>query len=69
MSATNPDPEVGQLWRDNDTRSYGAGEFEIVAVDETYVIVKRQTGRNTRIRRDRLADDSGRGYSFIGKSR
>jgi hypothetical protein len=65
----NPTPEAGQVWRDNDTRSYGSGEFEIVSVDDVHVIVKRQTGRNTRIRKDRLSDESKRGYTYVGKAR
>ncbi len=70
MSTTNPTPEAGQMWKDNDIRSAGAGEFTIVSIDTTHALVMRQgSKRNTRIRLDRFADTTERGYSYIGKSR
>jgi hypothetical protein len=69
--------EVGQVWKDNDNRSKGTGEFVVVEVSATqnqvfgYAYVRREaTGKVTRIRTERLLHDDGpRGYSYIGRSR
>lgn len=69
MSETNPTPQVGQIWADNDERSTGSGEFEIIDVLENTVRVKRTSGIHTQISKKRLAEGGARGYRYIGMSR
>ena len=77
MSTTPQQVEPGQVWRDNDERSKGAGEFTIVgtftgSLSHTsgveFAIVKRDAGRRSRpIRVDRLL--AGKAYRYIGRQR
>lgn len=79
MSTTTPQQvEPGQVWRDNDERSKGAGEFTVQSVvtgggtanrrlSREYAIVKRESGRTTWIRVDRLLP--GKAYRYIGRQR
>ena len=69
----------GQIWRDNDQRTEGEGEFTVVqlvtegGVDYAMVQRGKHLGqiRITRIRVDRLLEDSftQRGYTYLGMSR
>lgn len=74
--------EPGQMWRDNDQRTRGAGEFIVeelgtarggmYARDTPVAIVRRtNTGRRTRIRIDRLLNGTNtqRGYTYLGKKK
>lgn len=69
--------EVGQIWRDNDERSSGAGEFTIVELGKTpgkgqWVKVRRHaTGRHSVIQLARLLKSSHKvtGYTYLGKER
>lgn len=74
--------EVGQMWRDNDQRTKGAGEFTVEDVGVTrggmytratiVAIVRRhRTGRRTKINVDRLlkGTNTQRGYTYLGMSR
>lgn len=71
----NPIPAVGQMWRDNDTRSKGSGEFTIEKLFKTergvpYARVRREaTGKLSRIKVSRLATLGSRGYTYIGMKR
>lgn len=77
MSTTPEKVEPGQVWRDKDERSKGAGEF---VVEGTFVgrlshtsgvefarIKRSATGRYGSIRVDRLL--KGRDYEYIGRQR
>lgn len=95
---TTPDAvEPGQVWRDRDQRTKGAGEFTVLAVvspgrwtgeattatgpaidaaarkaratGDTYALVRRESGRLTRIRVDRMWDGGARGYEYVGRSK
>lgn len=86
--------EPGQIWRDRDQRTRGAGEFVVLAVvgpdrwtgeapataveaatrkaratGSTYAVVRRESGRLTRIRVDRLFRGGARGYEYVGRSK
>ena len=68
--------EPGQVWRDNDERSKGAGEFTIVEItvdswgNPRSAIVRREaTGRLSTIRLERLLKGGRRGYTYIGRGR
>lgn len=70
----NPHPEVGQIWRDNDERTKGTGEFtveEILVTDNgPYALVRREaTGRRSRISFKRLGITNKSGYTYIGRKR
>ena len=70
MSNTPQQVEPGQVWRDNDERSRGSGEFvvEYVSEREGVALVRREaTGRPTKIRVDRLL--AGKAYRYIGRAR
>ena len=78
MSTTPQQVEPGQVWRDNDTRTRGAGEFRVIAVYEQtkgrsrgamVADVIRETGRVHTIRVDRLLAGGARGYTLIGRSK
>jgi hypothetical protein len=69
-----PPPAVGQIWQDNDPRSYGR-RLRIVDIDDTHALVELVTprgaghqqakpGRRTRIRLDRFRPTST-GYRHI----
>lgn len=68
-----PTPAVGQIWQDNDPRSYGR-RVRIVAIDGTHAVVElhqprlpvssAKPGRRTRIRLDRFRPTST-GYRYI----
>ena len=60
------DVQPGQMFRDMDPRSVGAGELTVLEIWGEKAIVQRQ-GRKTRIRCDRLLNP--RHYQFIGRSR
>lgn len=76
-TAQPDDVKVGQIWKDNDLRSKGTGEFRVVALEEDpdgtiYIRAKRRDSRRTsRIRKDRLLGSSERsqGYTYIGMTR
>ena len=74
--------EPGQIWRDNDQRTKGSGEFvveEVFPVNDVpllkrglYASVRRtDTGRRTRVKVDRLLSGTNtqRGYTYLGMSR
>ena len=64
--------EPGQIWRDNDQRTRGAGEFTVEKVTATHAFVRRhRTGRLTRIYLARLlnGNNTQRGYTYLGMSR
>lgn len=62
--------EAGQIWRDNDQRSKGAGEFTVEDVDDTHATVRRhESGRRSRILLSRLLKGGPRGYTYIGRQR
>lgn len=71
--------EAGQVWKDNDQRSVGSGEFivdDVVLVTnedgETYpvaFVTRTSTRRKSRIKVSRLIAGGNRGYSYLGKSR
>jgi hypothetical protein len=66
--------EPGQMWKDNDQRTKGAGEFEITSISESgrYAYVERKATKTIhRIRIDRLLGTSHlqRGYTYIGMKR
>ena len=84
--STPPTPttvEPGQMWRDNDQRTKGSGEFVVLEVIDRYdpstdkivpdeAVVRREaTGRKRVIRVDRLLKGSNtqRGYTYLGMSR
>lgn len=73
-AAGTPAPAVGQVWADNDKRSYGR-LLRIVEIDATHATValvsprdrgvsSAEAGRRTRIRLDRLKPTST-GYRLI----
>jgi hypothetical protein len=74
MNRETPAPAVGQIWQDNDPRSYSR-EIRIVAMDDTHATVElhqprlpvssAKPGRRTRIRLDRFRPTST-GYRYIG---
>ncbi|MGW0920145.1 hypothetical protein ACWD3J_14145 [Streptomyces sp. NPDC002755] len=69
-----PTPAIGQIWQDNDPRSYGR-RIRIVALTATHAICEEpprpgrnghaKPGRRTRIRLDRFRPTST-GYRYIG---
>lgn len=69
-----PQPAVGQIWQDNDPRSYGR-KLRIVEIGDTHALVElhqprlpvssAKPGRRTRIRLDRFRPTST-GYRYIG---
>ncbi|MEY9876608.1 hypothetical protein ABH931_006118 [Streptacidiphilus sp. MAP12-33] len=68
----NPTVRVGQIWQDNDPRSYGR-KLRVLEVGDTHALVelhqpRRDTnakrGRQTRIRLDRFKPTST-GYRLI----
>ena len=63
--------EVGQMWKDNDERTVGSGEFVVEEIVGGKAIVRRTaTGRRTKISPFRLLNTTGkRGYSYLGKKR
>ncbi|MYT26090.1 hypothetical protein GTW69_38470 [Streptomyces sp. SID7760] len=71
-----PAPAVGQLWQDNDQRSYGR-TVHIVEIDDTHATVllhqprlpvsSAKPGRRTRIRLDRFRPTST-GYRYVGQA-
>ncbi|NYV73125.1 DUF6354 family protein [Streptomyces sp. UH6] len=73
---TTPAPAVGQLWQDNDPRSYGR-KVRIVEIDDTHATVElhqprqpvssAKPGRRTRIRLDRFRPTST-GYRYVGEA-
>ena len=69
MSNGNPLPEIGQIWRDNDQRTKGSGEFTIVSMDDDRAEVRRDGGRVSHIRLDRFADRNNRGFTYLGMSK
>lgn len=97
MSPTPDAVEPGQVWRDRDQRTKGAGEFTVLAVvgpfswtgeattatadaidtaarkagttGDTYAVVRRESGRLTRIRVDRMFRGGARGYEYVGRSK
>lgn len=45
-----PEPQVGEIWRDKDQRSKGSGEFTVVSVVGDYAVVRRHaTKRHARL--------------------
>jgi hypothetical protein len=70
-----PAPAVGQIWQDNDPRSYGR-YLKITAVDDTHATVRqvaltpqgatvvRPGARTTRVRLDRFRPTST-GYRYV----
>ena len=80
--ATPTTVEPGQIWRDNDQRTKGSGEFVVEELgtvrggmyvrDTPVAIVRRHdTGRRTKVRIDRLlkGTNTQRGYTYLGMSR
>ena len=72
--STNPTPEAGQVWRDNDERTTYP-EFTILAIVEDYrsrgvpyAQVRRGPAKR-HIRLDRFADSGLRGYRYIGRAK
>lgn len=76
MTEQTPTPAVGQIWQDNDKRSYGR-RVRIVEIDGTHAVVELVTGRGvghadakpgrqTRIRLDRFRPIST-GYRYVGQ--
>lgn len=64
---SQPQPQVGEIWRDKDERSRGAGEFTVLAVGPTYATVKRHaTNRTVRILVRRMTEGQ---YIRIGVER
>ena len=74
--------EPGQIWRDNDQRTKGSGEFTVEDVgvtrggmyarDTIVAVVRRhRTGRRTKISVARLLNGTNtqRGYTYLGMSR
>ena len=73
--------EPGQIWRDNDQRTKGSGEFVVLNLfvgelshtrGEEFAHVERvDTGRKTNIRTARLLNGTNtqRGYTYLGMSR
>lgn len=70
-----PAPAIGQIWQDNDPRSYGR-KVRIVELDATHALVelhvprgaghlRAKPGRRTRIRLDRFRPTST-GYRYVG---
>ncbi|MGW0033629.1 hypothetical protein ACWDXD_27930 [Streptomyces sp. NPDC003314] len=68
-----PRPAVGQIWQDNDPRSYGR-KVRIVELTDTHAVVElhqprhpvssAKPGRRTRIRLDRFRPTST-GYRYV----
>ncbi|MEU4154792.1 DUF6354 family protein [Streptomyces antimycoticus] len=69
-----PTPTPGQIWQDNDKRSYGR-RLRIIAIDDTHATCelvtprdaghqKAKPGRRTRIRLDRFRPTTT-GYRYI----
>jgi hypothetical protein len=66
-------PAIGQIWQDNDPRSYGR-RLRIVEIDDTHAVVElhqprlpvssAKPGRRTRIRLDRFRPTST-GYRYV----
>ena len=88
MSTNLPDTpttvEPGQIWRDNDQRTRGSGEFTVIEVchDVRYAgykqersgyfaRVERKGGRKTTIAVTRLLNGTNtqRGYTYLGRSK
>lgn len=74
----NPQPAIGQIWQDNDPRSYGR-KVRIVEIADTHAVVElhqprgaghhgAKPGRRTRIRLDRFRP-TGTGYRYVGDVR
>ncbi len=65
--------EPGQMWKDNDQRTKGSGEFVVADISESgrYAYVERESRRIHRIRIDRLIGTAHlqRGYTYIGMKR
>lgn len=72
-----PTPAVGQIWQDNDPRSYGR-RLRIVEITDTHALVElhaprgaghqqAKPGRRTRIRLDRFRPTST-GYRHISNA-
>lgn len=66
MSQTSKTPETpktvepGQVWRDNDQRTKGSGEFTVIEATYSYALVRRHdTGLTTRILVERLLRETG----------
>lgn len=69
-----PAPAVGQIWQDNDPRSYGR-KVCVVEITDTHALVElhqprhpvssAKPGRRTRIRLDRFRPTST-GYRYVG---
>jgi hypothetical protein len=70
-----PHPAIGQIWQDNDPRSYSR-KVRIVEITDTHAVVElhqprlpvssAKPGRRTRIRLDRFRPTST-GYRYIGE--
>lgn len=68
-----PTPAIGQIWQDNDKRSYGR-RVRIVEIDDTHATCEEpprpnarghaKPGRRTRIRLDRFRPTST-GYRYV----
>ena len=69
--ATPTTVEPGQIWRDNDQRTKGSGEFTVVSVVDGFARVYRAEGkrRTTRISVDRLLAGGSRGYTYLGRKK
>ena len=64
--------EPGQIWRDNDQRTKGSGEFTVIEATYTHALVRRhKTGRTRRISVERMlkGTNTQRGYTYLGMSR
>lgn len=64
--------QPGQMWKDNDQRTKGSGEFVIEEATYTHAQVRRlESGRRSTIAVDRLLGTSHlqRGYTYIGMKR
>lgn len=72
-----PAPAPGQIWQDNDPRSYGR-RLRIITIDDTHAVMElavprdaghqqAKPGRRTRVRLDRLKPTST-GYRYVSGS-
>lgn len=60
------------MWRDNDQRTRGEGEFTVEEVADGKAVVRRhRTGRRSTISVERLLSHAARqrGYTYLGRKR
>lgn len=64
--------EPGQMWKDNDQRTRGSGEFTVIGTTDTHALVRRhKTDRTSRISVERMlkGTNTQRGYTYLGRQK